>query len=133
MTREIHMVRLKSGLEMIALVLNSINAGGQGGARVTGEVSKLFGGLDFDMITMYAQMDVWNVVVRGLPGTATTTDAFLLFLEQVLAYIRGTRDKMPDAITDDPDNAQMFETREQVIRVDMGDVPTIYRMREAGQ
>jgi len=125
--REIHMVRLKSGLEMIALVLNSIKSDETAATR---ELSKIFGGLDFDLITMYAQMDVWNTVMRGLPGTATTTDAFLLFLEQVIQYIRGARERMPDAILDDPDNEQMFRTREQVIRVDMGDAPTIYRMRE---
>lgn len=128
MTREIDLVRLKSGLEMLALVLNSIR-GDKEGDQVGAHISKLFGGLDFDNITLYAQMDVWHAIMGGLPASVTTTDAFLLFLEQLIQYIRGTRDEMPDAITDDQDNADMFETREQVIRIDMGDTPTRYRMK----
>lgn len=128
MAREIDLVRFKSGLEMLALVLNAIKGGDD---KVGAQVSKMFGGLDLDQITLYAQMDVWHAIVQGLPKSVTTVDAFMLFLEQLIQYIRGTRDEMPDAITDDQDNADMFKTREQVIRIDIGDMPTRYRMREA--
>lgn len=90
MTREIDLVRFKSGLEMLAIVLNSIK-GDEAGTKVGRHIGKLFGGVDFDDIVLYAQMDVWHAIVQGIPNSITTTDAFLLFAEQLIQYIRGTR------------------------------------------
>jgi len=124
--REIDLIRVKSGLEMLALTLNSLKADEAAAAR---ELSKIFGGLDFEQVTMYAQMDVWHAITRGLPRSAGTLDAFLLFLEQLIAYMRGEREAMPDIIAADAETAAMFVTREQVIRIDVGDMPTRYSVK----
>lgn len=126
MPREIDLIRVKSGMEMAALVLNTLKEGNDSAAR---ELSKLFGGLDLEQLTMYAQMDAWHAIARGLPRSAGKLDAFLLFLEQLVAYMRREREAMPDIIAADSETAALFKTREQVITVDLGDMPTLYSIK----
>lgn len=101
--------RVKIGLEMIPTILPIHDP------EDLKQMSDILGGIPWGKVAFALAADIYNATERHPDGWATFDD-YLEFLLQTVMYMRGKRDKFPDAIADEPEIAELFTNRLEVIK-----------------
>lgn len=83
------------------------------------KLSDIFGGLPWGKIAFAMVADVWREILKNPEGWEIFEEYVDAF-SQVLDYMRGDRDELPDVIAADDELAQAMLNRRRVIEIELG-------------
>lgn len=110
--RNINIVNAKLGLEMIATVLPVHDPDD------LAAFTQMFKGVPWGKMVFALQADIWQAILRHENGFILF-DEYLTFFEQAIKYMRGERDKFPDAIAGEPTLAREMAGRRTVLEMEL--------------
>lgn len=105
-------VNAKLGLEIIPTILPIHDPDD------LAKLSEIFGGLPWGRIAYAMSADVWRATLEHPEGWEIL-DEYLEAFSQILDYMRGEREDLPDVILADDDLAQEMRNRRRVIEIEL--------------
>ena len=82
------------------------------------KLSEIFGGLPWGKIAYAMSVDVWRAILDHPEGWEMF-DEYLEAFSQIIDYMRGDREDLPDVIADNPELAEQMLNRRRVIEIEM--------------
>ena len=106
-----NLVDIKLGIEMLVSVLPLHEPADV--EKLTG----LFAGIEWGKAAGAMGVDIWQAILRGGPDAVDTLDQYFDFFLELIAYMRGERKELPEAVARNPKMVQAVTNRRRVIEV----------------